>query len=1073
MPFTQAHPLSKSLRKALESKTSLLRKRASSEGSQEATYYFNARTPWIRMTSGVDVIDSNRRDDFDVSTANGLAERYVLGTIRQEEGVPAGHTNSARNAEAFLDMGIRPQPGIINLDVKSHNQFGSLRTATVTFQVWSKEDLDACEMLFMRPGMSVLLEWGWSLYVSGTGEEGDPHIVKDMGKGVDLLKMSDKTLIDILRNITELKAKYKHGYDGIFGFVKNFSWSLRADGGYDCSTSIVSPGELVESLNVSYPPTDVDVESYQQYFTEVMSEMIEEARNTGTIKTSQFSYNSLYGGDLLHNYEDTLRAGAFDRAFTFTKGIPKFETETALSTFINFDILYFLSEKFKQEVSGKDTKDGPVMRLYSLSNLHEKALYAKRLSAQYPESPYHNIIAVRWMDPEYEKTSDNKLILEDNGDAPSTAKTVVQGQNQYYIQYGMLLEVMNNFMLQQDALAVSPFSLDRTSTFSELQSKHLSLDPSICMLPTDLSVLKARCGFNELTYGPPPPPESIQQDEEDQVFSMVQPVVQQDEVKSITDIYLNVDMVKSVLSSSQLQKITSNGVPVVRLYDFIDQINSRINEACAGTMELAVQYFDHDGKFAIIDRKSFHVDAGTPYKLDLLGLGSLFTSIQLQSALTPEMSSALAISAQANLTNIDSTSASFMRFNDGIRDRIISNRKLEGAFIKGESEKYTSSDVETSQIYQLYDLIYGQGYWIPESFSYAKQKLTQYNNELYGNTAAEIKGRAVIPFFSTLSIDGTSGFNILNGFRIAGELLPYSYKNIPGGVGMVVTGLGATVDSAGWKSSIKAQFYSLASEGVESNSIVDGVFKKASGIVSEDNYVFTYNNQILESNEDFEPIESFAKNVSGTSFLIVHGQYDRKAQKSLSNLIELHYTQLWGEGTVDEDTEKLSQEQRGSALDKYFSNVGIRSGEWFNELDGKYPWSSVYVTYMITEGYGYKQWIDSKDRASYAAHYIYATDAKKRREGGYSGWTMFSLQERTSKVSIKAEVGDVLIKARAGKRTNSHGVIVWKIEDGKAYLAGGNESDTNKIYNEIALDADETYKNPPTTSGYLLVLKKM
>ena len=40
----------------------------------------------------------------------------------------------------------------------------------------------------------------------------------------------------------------------MFGYVKNYSWSAREDGGYDCSTTIVSVGEVLESLKVNYSP---------------------------------------------------------------------------------------------------------------------------------------------------------------------------------------------------------------------------------------------------------------------------------------------------------------------------------------------------------------------------------------------------------------------------------------------------------------------------------------------------------------------------------------------------------------------------------------------------------------------------------------------------------------------------------------------------------------------------------------------------------------------------------------------------------------------------------------------------
>jgi hypothetical protein len=38
------------------------------------------------------------------------------------------------------------------------------------------------------------------------------------------------------------------------GYIKNYEWSARLDGGYDCKTEIISVGEIIESLKINYIP---------------------------------------------------------------------------------------------------------------------------------------------------------------------------------------------------------------------------------------------------------------------------------------------------------------------------------------------------------------------------------------------------------------------------------------------------------------------------------------------------------------------------------------------------------------------------------------------------------------------------------------------------------------------------------------------------------------------------------------------------------------------------------------------------------------------------------------------------
>ena len=216
----------------------------SSEGEGRQNYIaLQQAVPWVRLSSAVKIAP-----DTD------LADRYGSGFELAKENIlynflDKGLEDLPGYDFSKLGLGYRPKPGITDVQIHSHNRFGSLRTAVVRFQCWSKEQIDKLELLYMRPGYTLLLEWGWSGYIDTESKDFNNTI-----RFLDLYSSRDGALnATSLRNKLDEKIKsYDYNYDGIFGLIKNFSWSARPDGGYDCTTSIVTTGELVESYKANF-----------------------------------------------------------------------------------------------------------------------------------------------------------------------------------------------------------------------------------------------------------------------------------------------------------------------------------------------------------------------------------------------------------------------------------------------------------------------------------------------------------------------------------------------------------------------------------------------------------------------------------------------------------------------------------------------------------------------------------------------------------------------------------------------------------------------------------------------------
>jgi len=132
--------------------------------------YLNSRNSWIRMTSAVNIVTEVDENGLPVKDDGGaLAKKYILqGGILKEDGnlrknISDVYSNVSPSGQPYR-LGIRPMPGITDISIASKSAYGSLREVTVNFVAWDIRQLEDLELLYMRPGYTVLVEWGWAPY---------------------------------------------------------------------------------------------------------------------------------------------------------------------------------------------------------------------------------------------------------------------------------------------------------------------------------------------------------------------------------------------------------------------------------------------------------------------------------------------------------------------------------------------------------------------------------------------------------------------------------------------------------------------------------------------------------------------------------------------------------------------------------------------------------------------------------------------------------------------------------------------------------------------------------------------
>ncbi len=226
----------------------------------------NSNTAWVVLRSSVNEVTNKqilnevakgKIPTTDISDDNKTASNFILTGGRAAnffnksvQGVNLfGDYNALNTYNKDERLGVRPMPGITGLKVASKNTYGTLMQAEVNFSVWSLEDLERAELLYFRPGYSALLEWGHSVYV-GDSVDDIEYAGKESIIYPDKGFFQSKSMVTIDKAINDKRDESKGNYDGMFGYITNFSWSFRPDGGYDCSIKIVSKGIILGSLSV-------------------------------------------------------------------------------------------------------------------------------------------------------------------------------------------------------------------------------------------------------------------------------------------------------------------------------------------------------------------------------------------------------------------------------------------------------------------------------------------------------------------------------------------------------------------------------------------------------------------------------------------------------------------------------------------------------------------------------------------------------------------------------------------------------------------------------------------------------
>ena len=695
-------------------------------------YTYNSRQCVLRLSSGVNIEEDTFLESGEV-IGSDMAKRYILeGGIKQNftqnentvSVTPRGGFAKTGGAYGDPDLrantgddgfGIVPMPGIKDANIRTKSAYGSLRSAKVKFVCFNQRQLEILELLYMRPGYTLLLEWQWTPFIN------NDKSLDNTIYGIKDFFSKNNTTSKIMAEIYNNRLDSGGNYDAIIGYCKNFKYTLREDGGYDCETEIIAKGEILESLKLPERSIiqngNADGKSdLEDLFDEIIewSDQVDEA-------------NDYSSQELLNDItEVTSEAAGF--------------IEKKARQFWNFGVR--VTDWIESEVSelvGTDIYDDSKIQSKTVSTSDED-LYSNKIKTNLQDPDEVKEMALRTSLKERMGVStgtdelfpvlipkDSNFFTEgdfDLNNADDTTTDFTDGDNEdfklseldyntTYIRWDALVHCLNSeiipkaektgkplFIMQTahvleggtEKARCKPLLYTRTSP-SGLENKvtsindkklnyaltDISSNPSVCLLPHLMYDYAKTQNVTNLTLtnkngkainnpasdywaiGPESP----------YYGSVKKTTLTEDEKRrNIGNIYFGVEYLRYTLRD--MYYTDEDGVnPDFTLLKYLKKIWNDVNDACGGNHNFEINV-DHEfpDHVRVVDLQATQDDLiNTVHELKIQSPDSIVRNVSYNSSIPKALTSTIAVAAQAPDSIDDLDAVSFAAINKGIYDR--------------------------------------------------------------------------------------------------------------------------------------------------------------------------------------------------------------------------------------------------------------------------------------------------------------------------------------------------------------------------------------------------------------------
>jgi len=828
--------------------------------------YLNSKTAFIKFASGVSISEEKLKTlsgglNLSTNKGMGLARNNILfgGTSILPSGsstlsqpstadLPSGYTHS-------LEWGIVPMAGIESMDLKTMNR-GSLEKATIKLKAYSREQFDIIDVLYLRLGYTVLLEWGNSIYLDNSGNQQKikETLIDDNDK---FFKNANKdSFHSLLAPIDALRGEHDGNYDGLIGKISNFNWSFNPDGSYDITVTVISLGSVVESIKSNLSPSP----EYSTFLKNVIADIPEDTTIKNDIEAMLWTWWLVNARNTKNDITITLGSppnvnriggwaekggssisGTAIRVYAVKSGVRGASTPSIVAGIK-------VTDAEKQAIEDLKSSVGDDLPGYSVFKYEGNWTPPDFLAWTLSESAKKNI---KWIEKKYYDkwgthqsykwvyyvTSwdrPNNPLKFEGFDESSSFFLDMEGPKKFYLRFGDLLKYIQSRVIPSiettDDSEDTPILNIDTENWKHHKMyslpNQISLDPRVCLVRNDdfkkSGGLKARVlpqlkPFRVEDYAPSVYPNAAY----------------------IFNIYLNFDFIKESLDSNTDEK--GNAF----LFNFIETLCEGLNKALGGINNLEPTVDKVTNEVKIIDSTPIpgliKPPTTPPKPLLIYGYtknGSSFHSnfvrnVNLKTAITPEYATMVTVGATAGgyVKGLEATA--FANWNSGITDRfnskLVNNISAATSSIDDAVTNYATKFLNYLNFSNCY------GFQGLSTNTPGSKKLTFKPNIIDSNIEVGTEffkwlqspksstpnsggSTGFIPFKMGLTLDGISGIKIYDKLEIDTKFLPSNYGKT---LDLIVTGITHKLSNNDWETDIETTAMANSQEGIPNLDSVD------------------------------------------------------------------------------------------------------------------------------------------------------------------------------------------------------------------------------------------------------------
>jgi hypothetical protein len=852
--------------------------------------YLNSKTAWVKLASGTRVTSEriaqeNIRSGFAWDT---LATQHVLFgglSARNKGGDPLdprgtyptpspygniignhwGTYNVNATNQPDSEFGLVPMPGITSADIKCMNR-GSIKKATVNIKCYSPEQFQIIDLLYLRLGYTVFLEWGNSIFLDGKGniQRQSYTLIEEEDYGFFSSVWKDSSYSGFLPMIEKYRIARYGNYDGLLAKVVNFSWTFSQDGSYDISLELISLGDVIESLKLNISPSYNISQTINALYA-LYSEDQADTNDTDLVSSPANNVISSYlflqkifldanqnpegynGDKRITNKQVTVRVNGQNLELGGTFIVPPkgnlIKLDPIYTESPEFDTYVELEEYMKENYSNY----AKVGFDRTPNTVNEAALYAVNENSWTPLETSLGSLDITGLllgdvyasiktipDPiKINKSAGKGDVVYFNYNTGVDDEDLIIDSG-FYMRFGHLLQYIND--------KVIPVIKNTGNSKGKPQTKIIKIDydtwgNKMYTLPYQVSLDPRVCLINP-----------VEQINTKLYYPELDPFKNPDYGYGWTmNIYLSHDQILASLNENTDEKGN------VSLFDFLSSMCTAINKALGGINNLEPFLDEDTNTIHLVDASFQPKVTKSPYVLELYGYNKdqsgFVRNFNLKTEITNDFATMASVGSTAGgyVKGVENTM--FSKWNKGLIDRWKEgfepadpdSRPTAGsedepvkAYISTLWNKtysafgYTLLDIENDSSWFGYgetagmnsDLIDTNISVVTEFYKYVQAKIQAKYDGKYSSPS-----NGFIPISLGITMDGLSGIKIYNEVNVDTRFLP---KNYPDNLRFIIKGVNHKLSGNDWETNLETIVISRTTDGTnppltqkEIKSIID------------------------------------------------------------------------------------------------------------------------------------------------------------------------------------------------------------------------------------------------------------